>query len=241
MGNTGKQNSSIYLIGAVTTIIVLCGIVIDIIVGSITGGDISALPQTAAERFAQFHSNWLLGLYNLDLLNIINQVFLIPAILAIYMAHKNDDNGLALLSFILFLVGTTVFITGNTALTMFDLSQKYFSASSTEQKNLIAAAGEAMLAQGAHGSFGVFIGFALPTFANLLVSVVMLQGKVFSRTIAYFGFAGNILMLLYVILITFFPATEKVALIIAMPGGLLVTTWMILFMIRLFKLSTQKK
>jgi hypothetical protein len=37
---------------------------------------VAALPQTAIERFSQFKDNWFLGLYNLDLLNIINQIVL---------------------------------------------------------------------------------------------------------------------------------------------------------------------
>lgn len=236
MENSGNQFRSIYLIGAITTIIVLCGIVLDMVVGSMTGGDISSLPQTAIDRFIQFNDNWVLGLYNLDLLNVINQIILIPSIFAIYIAHKRTDNGFALFALILFLIGTTIFITSNTSLTMFDLSKKYFSTISDVQKNLIAAAGESMLAKGAHGSLGVFIGFALPTFANILMSHVMIQGKIFTKATSYIGFVGNILMLLYIILVTFYPVVEKVALMIAMPGGLLVMAWMIMFMIKLLKL-----
>ena len=224
------------MIGAITTIIVLCGIVLDMIVGTITGGDISSLPQTAIDRFNQFNNNWILGLYNLDLLNVIIQIITIPSIFAIYIAHKRTDNGYALLALILFLIGATIFITGNTALPMFELSKKYFSAISDAQKNLIAAAGESMLAKGAHGSLGVFIGFALPTFSNILISHVMIKGQIFAKATSYIGFVGNILLLLYIVMVTFYPATEKVALMIAMPGGLLAMAWMIMYMIKLFKL-----
>lgn len=237
MDNSDKQWKVIYKIGAVTTIIVLCGIILDMVVGTITGGNIAELPQTAIERFNQFKENGLLGLYNLDLLNIINQIILIPSILALYAAHRNTNKPFALFSLILFLVGTTIFVTSNTALTMLDLSQKYFAASSEEQRMLLAAAGEAMLAKGSHGSLGVFIGFALPTFANVLMSAVMLNGKVFSRATSYFGLVGNILLLLYIILVTFFPAVEKMALLFAMPAGLLAMAWMIMFTIKLLKLS----
>lgn len=166
MDNSDIQWKNIYRVGAVTTIIVLFGIIIDMVVGIITGGNIAELPQTAVERFNQFNGNALLGLYNLDLLNIINQIILIPSIFALYAAHRETNKSSALLSLILFLIGTTIFVTGNTALTMLDLSNKYFATSSEEQKILLSAAGEAMLAKGSHGSFGVFIGFALPTFAN---------------------------------------------------------------------------
>jgi hypothetical protein len=237
MDNSFKQWKIIFKIGAITTMIVLCGIILDMVVGTMTGGNIAELPQTAVERFNQFKENGLLGLYNLDLLNIINQIILIPSIFALYAAHRNTNKPFALLSLILFLVGTTIFITSNTALTMLDLSQKYFAASSEEQRMLLAAAGEAMLAKGSHGSLGVFIGFALPTFANVLMSAVMLNGKVFSRATSYIGLVGNILLLLYIILVTFFPEVEKMALLFAMPAGLLAMAWMIMFTIKLLKLS----
>jgi hypothetical protein len=237
METCDKNWKIIYRVGAIATIIVLAGIILDMVAGTITGGNIAELPQTAIERFMQFRENPLLGLYNLDLLNIINQIVLIPAIFALYAAHRNTNQPSALLALILFLVGTTLFVTGNTALTMLDLSHKYFNASSDEQRMLLAAAGEAMLAKGSHGSLGVFIGFALPTVANAMMSCVMLYGKVFSRVTSFIGIIGNSLMAIYIIMVTFMPAVEKMALVFAMPAGLLVMIWMIMFTGKLFRLA----
>jgi hypothetical protein len=232
-----KQWKTIYNIGAITTLFVLLGIVLDMVVGTITGGNVAELPQTAIERFSQFKDHPLLGLYNLDMLNTIIQIIFIPSVFAIYAAHRKESNPSALLSLILFLVGTTIFVTSNTALTMLDLSHKYFGAQAEEQKLLIAAAGETMLAKGAHGSLGVFIGFAMIPLSNTLMSCVMLTGKVFGRATSYFGIIGNSLMVVYIIMVTFMPAVEKIALLFAMPAGLLVMAWMIMFTIKLLKLS----
>ena len=87
--NIEKQWKSIYTLGGVAAIIALAGILLDVIIGNITGGNLSALPQTAIDRFAQFHDNKFLGLYNLDLLNIIIQMILIPAYFALYAVHRN--------------------------------------------------------------------------------------------------------------------------------------------------------
>lgn len=57
METSDKPWKVIYKIGAITTIIVLSGIVLDMIVGSITGGNVATLPQTAVERFNQFEEN----------------------------------------------------------------------------------------------------------------------------------------------------------------------------------------
>jgi hypothetical protein len=239
MNNSYKQWETIYKIGAITTIIALCLIILDMIVGTITGGNLVELPKTAVERFNQFKENPLLGMYNLDLLNIINQIILIPSIFALFAVHRDTNKPIALLSLILFLVGTTIFVVSNTALTMLDLSHKYFAAPTNEQKMLLSAAGEAMLAKGSHGSLSVFIGFALPTLANAFMSCVMLNGKIFSRATSYIGIIGNSLMVVYIIMVTFMPTVEKMATAFAMPAGLLVMAWMIMFTIKLLKLSRE--
>lgn len=235
MNDLDNQWKTIYKIGAITTLIVLCGIVLDMVVGSITGADITALPQTAIDRFHQMKDNPWLGLYNLDLLNMVTQILFIPSMFAVYAAHRNVMQPMALLAFVLFLFATTLFVTGNTALTMLDLSHRYFATGPEEQRMLIAAAAEAMLAKGAHGTRGVFLGFALIPFANALMSAVMLRGKVFSRTTSWFGIIGNSLMVVYVILVTFVPGVETMAMAFAMPAGLLVMGWMGMFTIKLFK------
>jgi hypothetical protein len=88
MQNSDKQWNSIYLFGDITTVIALLGILLDVVIGNNTGGNLSDLPQTAMDRFSQFHSNKFIGLYNLDFLNIIVQMILIPAYFALYAAHR---------------------------------------------------------------------------------------------------------------------------------------------------------
>ena len=235
--NSGSQWKAIYTLGGVAGILVLIGAVLDVVIGSATGGNLSALPQTAVERFAQFNRNPFLGLYNLDLLNVINQLIMLPVYYALFAAQRDSKSASAALALLVFLVGTAVFVTGNTALPMFELSKKYALANTEAQKNLLAAAGEAMLAMGAHGTTSVFIGFLLPSLAGLLMSITMLSGKVFSKTTAVLGIAGGICMLIYIILVTFAPGVEKMATAFALPGGLLLMAWMVLFTIRLFQLG----
>jgi hypothetical protein len=235
--DTEKQWKSIYFLGGITTIIVLVGAFLDVAIGNITGGNLSALPQTAIERFAQFHENTLLGLYNLDLLNIINQMILIPAFFALYAAHRHVNKAYGLLALTIFLFGSVILVANNTALPMYELSHKYFATTIESQKAFYAAAGEAMLVRGAHGSSGVFLGFFIPNIANLIMAIVMLQGGVFSKINSWVGIIGSILIMLYVVLVNFVPGVESMATAFAMPGGLLLMAWMILFAIRLFKLS----
>lgn len=233
------QWNRIYLLGGAAAILSLLAVIADIVIGSSLGGDLTALPQTAVERFAQFQQNAWLGLYTLDLLNTVNQFISIPVYFALYAAHRKTNPSFALLALIVFLVGTTIFAANNVALPMLDLSQKYAAAPEV-QKALLAAAGEALLARGEHGSLGAFFSFSLPTLAALMFSLVMLEGKIFSKANAYVGIAGNLLMLAYVILVTFAPAVKEMAMAFAMPGGLLLLAWMIMLTLRLFKVGTAR-
>jgi len=234
------QWKSIYILGGIAAILSLIAVVADIVIGSSTGGNLSALPQTAIDRFAQFQQNAWLGLYNLDLLNTVNQLISIPVYFALYAALRKTNKPYALLALTVFLLGTTIFVANNTALPMLELSRKYALASEP-QKTLFAAAGEAMLARGEHGGFGVFFSFLLPTLSALIFSFVMLQGKVFSKANSYVGIVGNALMVIYIVLVTFAPAVKNMAMVFAMPGGLLLVAWMVMLTIRLFQLGISRE
>jgi hypothetical protein len=238
--NTKREWKTIYIIGGFTSVIVLAAILCDIIVGSILGSDLSTLPKTAVDRFAQIQNNWWVGLYNLDLLNTIIQIILIPTYFALFAAHRNGKSAYAFLALIIFLVGTTVFITNNTALPMLELSHKYAAAATESEKTLLVSAGETMLARGTHGSPGTFIGFVLPTIAGIIMSLAMLTGKIFNKATSYIGISGNVLLLVYLVLVTFTPGTEKTAMLFSMPGGILMMVWMIMFTIKLFQLGHSK-
>jgi hypothetical protein len=231
-----NQWKCVHLLGAIATVLVLVGIVTDIVVGNITGGNLSELPQSTIDRFHQFQTNKWLGLYNLDLLNIVVQLLFIPVYFALYAALRPVNNAMGMLAVIVFLTGSIIMVSSNVALPMLELSQKYFSADDS-QRLLFAAAGEAMLARGTHGSGGAFFGFFIPNIAGLIISAVMLKGGVFTKTNAWLGIVGNSLMMLYVVMVTFVPGVENMATAFAMPGGLLLMVWMILFLIKLFKLS----
>lgn len=231
---------TVYRCGFICSLLFMAGIVLDIIVGNVTGGDVSALPRTAVDRYAEFRENPILGLYHLDLLNLLNQIILLPVFFALFAAHRRVNLPGAGLALVIFITGSAVFICNNTALSMLDLSRKFSLAESDSESLMLAAAGESLLARGAHGSLGAFTGFLLPTIGNLIMALVMFSGRIFSRTTAWLGISGTILMLLYMILVTFIPSSQRFAMVIAMPGGLLTLAWMMSYTIRLNKLTAEK-
>lgn len=242
-GSAGHETSwqRFYYWGGAATLAAVALLVLDIVISNMLGGDISRIPAAAAGRLLQFRESRLLGLYNHDLLNLVVQLVLLPAYWALYGALRSVNRAWAGLALVIFIVGTTLFVAGNAALPMLDLSRKYAAAASAADKATIAAAGEALLARGAHGSAGALLAFFLPTLAGLIMSGVMLAGKTFSQAAGYFGIAGNALLLAYFFLVTFVHGAERSAVALAMPGGVLAMAWMVLFAIRLFRLAAQGK
>ncbi len=228
----------IYLFGGCAALIAFCGTLFDIIFGSVTTGSLSELPQTAIERFHEFQGNWFLGLYHLDLLNAIIALIMIPVFFALFAIHQRRDIAFSGLALTICYVGTIIFVTTNTALPMMELSEKYFLATEESQKTLIAAAGEALLVRGEHGSPGVFLGFLISTLGSVSMAILMLKGKVFKKTVSWFGILGHSSLLVYIILVTFIPEIQNIAVAVAAPGGIMALLWVLLIGIQLIKFGT---
>jgi hypothetical protein len=239
-GGSEKQWNSIYHLGAIAAILVVLGSILDILISIALGGDLTSLPSTAAERLNQLHNNALVGLYNLDLLNLITTLIMIPATFAVCAAHRKVNAAFSAFAMIVSAIGAALFVANNGALPMLALSGKYAAASTETQRTILAAAGEALLASGEHGSPGAFLGFMLPLVAAILISCIMLKGKIFSKMGSYFGIAGNTLLLIYLGLVTFVPETKSFALALASPGGLLAIAWLIMISRGLFQMGSRK-
>lgn len=236
-----EQWRRIIRIGALTTFLAILGTIFDILVGSTLGGDLSTTPMTAIDKFTQFNDNWLIGLYNLDLLNAVTTVLMIPGYFALWAVHRRTNVGYVTLATIIYYIGAAVFIAKNAALPMLDLSSKFFAATTMAQKDLLAAAGEAYLAGGGHGSPGAFAGFILLNTGSLMMAYGMLKGNAFSKRTAYVGILGNSLLFIYVVLVTFVPEIKNIAVGVAVPGGVLALAWTIMFTKKLFALGKEKK
>ncbi len=216
---------SLYKIGAAAAILALCGTLFDIVLASMPGWQASTVPTSVAQWYEQLQTNPLLGLRNLDLLNIIIAVVGLPMYVALYGAHRKTRAGVALLALVFVAVGTAVFVGSNVALPMLELSRQYGLASTESQRLAVQGAGAAMLARGSHGSMGVFAGFLLPSLGTLLMAVAMIGGGVFTRVDGSIGILGTSLLLAYVVGSTFSPATSGALMAVAGLGGVLMMMW----------------
>ncbi len=233
--DSGWKN--LYKVGGAAAVLILLTSLTEILITFLPGGYASA--ESVNEWFTLFQRNSFLALRNLGLLNIVMTTFEIPMLFAIYAAHRMVARPFAALALILTFIGIAVFYATNRAFAMLDLSSQYASASTGEQRTIIAAAGQAMLAAGRSHTPGTFLGFFFMETGAILMSVVMLTGKIFSKPAAYFGIAGCGLLLLFDACASFLLSLSNAALIIAMLGGVSTMVWYILIARRLFQLARE--
>ena len=72
----------LYRVGAIAAIVALAGTLIDIVLTMLPSWEVSTVPVGIEQWFVQFQRNPLLGLRNLDLLNVIIAVVSIPLYVA---------------------------------------------------------------------------------------------------------------------------------------------------------------
>jgi len=225
----------LYTLGAIAVLgTVLVGVV-EILITLLPGG--MAVSETTYDWFALFQTNGFMGLRNLGLLNILFNLLSIPTYFALYSAHRRNNQPMAALSMIVSFLGVAVFLATNRAFAMLNLSQQFTLATTVEQRNLLAAAGQAMLVVGESHTPGTFLAFFLSESAGLLMSIVMLRGKIFSRMNAYAGLLGYGTLLIFEVSSSFVPALQNGAMIFALLGGISSMVWGLLTARRMIKLG----
>jgi len=91
---------------------------------------------------------------------------------------------------------------------MLTLSNQYAAATSDTQRAMFLAAGQATLAIHHNNSYadtGIYLSFLLVSVSGLIMSVVVLRSKVFSKGAAYVGILANGFGLGYYIFLAFAP------------------------------------
>lgn len=233
---------SFYKAGAVSALLAVLVALADIILTFLPAGAEQPGTLTAVDWFHLFQTNWFFGLRNLGLLpNILTLILLLPVFLALYAAHRREHQPYAALAVLLSIVGTGIYLSNNAAFPMLALSTKYAAATTEVQRQLLVAAGEAILAHGEDFTPGAFTGFLFTEIAMIAISLVMLRSEVFGKGTAYTGLLGGVCMTVFTIWSTFIPLWFEAAMLLAMFAGLLYIAWYILIARRLFQLGNESK
>jgi hypothetical protein len=228
---------SLYKVAGIAALLAVVVMILEIFITFLPGGGrTESGVSTITDWFGLFQDNWFMGLRNLGLMNIVSIILGIPIYLALYAAHRKIDKAYAALATIIFFIGLSIYISNNTAFPMLALSGKYATAATETQKSLIAAAGEALLAQGESHTSGTFPGFFMCEIAGILISLVMLRGKLFTQLSAWTGIIGSGFLLIFDFCSSFVPALFQAAMIFVAVGGISSLLWYILIARKFFQL-----
>lgn len=226
--------AGIYRAGAAAALLVVLAGLLDISIMFLPNTGFTPGERTVVDWFAAYHSQPLLALRDMGILNILTTSSTVLVFFALLGAHRRANPVLAALALLVLCIGTTVYIANNMALPMLSLSRQYAAATSEPQKALLVSAGQVLMAQEDIGA-GSFIGFFIPEIAGVLMALVMLRGRVFSRWAAWAGLLGKSFLIAFNVTAAFIPGYYDLALIFSMLGGPLCLVWFILIALRLFK------
>ena len=199
-------------------------------------------PSTVLEWFTLFQNDRLTALFFLGFADIIIMICSGPMFLALYAVLRRTNRTWMVIATSFAIVGMAVYLATNTVFSMLSLSDQFAAATTESQRSLLLAAGQAMLAT-VEGTGGRYLGLPLVWVSSLIVSVVMLQSKVFSKATAYVGIVGFALLAASIPFATYTTTGESTAAVAAIifvtyiGGGLLSLAWYILVAVRLLRLG----
>ncbi len=178
----------LYKVGGVAALIIVVFIPIQSIVFVVWPP-----PSTVIGWFTLFQSNRLLGLLDMDLLLIIDQVLMGLILLALYAALRRTSQSLMAIALTAGLVGIAAYFASGTAFDMLSLSNQYAAATTDAQRSIFLAAGQATLTMWTGTAFDV--SYVLGGVTLLITSAVMLRSTIFSKVTASVGLVLSVTML----------------------------------------------
>ncbi len=147
----------------------------------------------AADWFAVFREDPVRGLVSYDLLILLEEVLLIPIVLALYTLLHRRSESLMLVAAGMWLVSIALFIGANTGFEMLTLASRHAEATDEAARAAYLASGEGLLAAYMGTGTSFVMGYLLASIAGILVGAAMLQTPVFPRAAAYAVVAANVL------------------------------------------------
>ena len=216
----------LYRIGGVVAYIMIALVVVAIVVFLVDPS-----PTTVIGYFQLFQKNILMGLLALDLVYMVSQILMGLLLLAVCVALRRANPSLIAIALAAGLIAVAVFLTSNPAFGMLSLSSHYAAATSAMQRAQIEAAGQAIIANFTGTAY--VVSYILGSIAVLIISVVMLSSKVFSKGTAVVGLIMGIMGLV--------PASFGTVGLIFAFGSLVPTViWLFLIARRLLQLGQSR-
>ena len=205
--NNANSNSlkSLYDIGGISAILQL----VSILAYSVLLGVLGPKPTSAAEYFSIYRSSPVDAFLRGDFLLLVMIGLYLGTFPALYAALRRLSpiyTALATLFTILAVAGS--FAT-ESSFSLLHLGEQYMNATSNEIHTQLLAAGEAVIASDMWNSTAAYMGGILLQGSGVMISIIMLHSKEFSKVTAYSGLLGNGFDLIQHVLHIFLPSVSS--------------------------------
>lgn len=147
------------------------------------------LDGTAADWFTLLRAHRLAGLVDLDLLLVVDNVLLVPLLLALYLLLRRTHPSAMLLATAGGLGSALLYISTNPALAVAGLADRYATTATDSIRGSAQAAADAALATWQGTAFHT--GYLLGSAAGITIGAVMLRSHLFNHTTAYLMILAN--------------------------------------------------
>jgi len=189
-------------------------------------------PKTVIDYFDLFQKNPLIGMLDLDLLLIVENLLLILVYLALYAALERINKSIMTVALALGMVGIVLLLVSReVTFSMLTLSNQYATASTEVQRAMFVTIGQTMLTTYNGGVFD--ISYVVGAFPLLLISYAMLNSKDFSKSLAIIIGISGILMLVP-------PTVGMIGLLLSFLSLIPTLIWLIIIALKLLRLAKQK-
>ena len=145
------------------------------------------------EWFELFQDSPFIGLVSFDLVILLEEILLIPIVLALYVILRRSSESLALIAAGMWFVSIALFVGSNTGFEMLALSNGYADAATSAERATYVAAGQGMLTAYMEQGSSFVVGYVLASVAGILVGIAMLRTTVFPRMAAWAAIVANVL------------------------------------------------
>jgi Domain of unknown function (DUF4386) len=174
-------------------------------------------PKSVAGWYMLLQDKPLVGLVDLDIVLVVDNVLLVVIALAIYVALRHISPSVMAMATGLWLLAIGMFIASNPAVQMLKLSQRFAAAATDEQRSQAVAAGQAVLATWEGSAFQV--SYVVGQLSGILIAIIMLRTRSFGRLVPYTLIIGNVVGFGYYL--------PKVGLAVSASSGVVLWVWYI--------------
>lgn len=213
-----QGEKSLYKIGGISAVLQL----VAILSYSVILGVFGPKPLTATEYFSVFEVSKAEAFFRGDFLLLVLIGLYLGTFPAMYLALRRYSpvySAMATLFTIIAVVGT--FAT-ESSFSLLHLGERYMHAASDLERGQFVAAAEAVIASDMWSGSSAYMGGILLQGSGVMISVIMLRSKDFSKVTAWSGLLGNGFDFIQHVLHVFLPTVSGV---IAMFMGVFYFVW----------------